>query len=116
MGLLLRLLGAVGASETISTVGLPGNSMRWGPVTVGDGGVAVLAAVLARRRHAITAIAGGIVGLISAASCSGRFADYTAGSRRPGGTLEYSAALSLLAVSAMPVLLTGMCRPCATNS
>lgn len=116
--LVLWTLGALGALSTLWTVGLAGDALRWGLVTLGYGAIAVSAAVLAGRSRGVGMIAAAvcvlaavsaIVGLIGAASFAEPFADYTRGSWRPGGTLEYSAALSLLAVSALPAVLCGMC-------
>ena len=116
--LVLAVLGASGVVSSLWTVGLVGDALRWGLVTIAYGAVAVAAAVLAGRRRGITMIAAGICalaatsaifGLVGAASFSEPFADYTRGTWRPGGTLGYSAALSLLAVSALPPALSGMC-------
>ncbi len=114
----LWVLGALGMVSALWTVGLVGDSLRWGLVTIGYGAIVVSAAVLAGRPRGVDMIAVGIgalaalsaiVGLIGAASFAEPFADYTRGSWHPGGTLEYSAALSLLAVSALPAVLSGMC-------
>lgn len=114
----LWMLGALGVLSAVWTVGLVGDAVRWGLVTLGYGAIAVSAAVLAGQPKGVALIAAGIcglaaasaiVGLIGAASFAGPFANYTRGSWRPGGTLEYSAALSLLTVSALPGVLSGMC-------
>jgi len=55
------------------------------------------------------AIVSGLVGLAGAAGLGEPFADRLGGAWRPGGTLEYSAALALLEVSALPALLAAMC-------
>lgn len=117
---MLWALGALGALSALWTVGFAGDSVRWGMVTIGYGAVAASAAVLARGGFELRLIAGGICmlaaisaifGLVGVATFSGPFADYTGGTWRPGGTLEYSAAMSLLAVSALPGVLSGMCAP-----
>jgi hypothetical protein len=114
----LWMLGVLGVFSAVWTVGLGGDAVRWGLVTLGYGAIVVSAAVLAGQPKGVALIAAGIcglaaacaiVGLIGAASFAGPFANYTRGSWRPGGTLEYSAALSLLTVSALPGVLSGMC-------
>ncbi len=114
----LLALGVLGAVSALWTVGVVEDSVRWGLVTIGYGAVAVSAAVLARGVFEVRLIAGGICvlaavsaifGLVGVVTFSGPFADYTGGVWRPGGTLEYSAAMSLLAVSALPGVLSGMC-------
>jgi hypothetical protein len=114
----LLALGALGALSALWTVGFAWDSVRWGMVTVGYGAVAASAGVLARGAWGVWLIAGGICvlaavsaifGLAGVVTFTGPFADYTGGTWRPGGTLEYSAAMSLLAVSALPGVLSGMC-------
>lgn len=116
--LVLWALGALGALSALWSVGFAGDSVRWGLVTFGYGAIAVSAAVLAARPRGVDAIvvaicalaaASAIFGLVGVASLSEPFADFSRAGWRPGGTLEYSAALSLLAVSALPGALTGMC-------
>ncbi len=113
----LFALGVFGAFSALWTVGFAGDAVRWGLVTVGYGAVAVAAAVLARGILEVRLIAGGICvlaavgaifGLAGVVTFKGPFADYTGGVWRPGGTLEYSAAMGLLAVSALPGVLSGM--------
>jgi hypothetical protein len=120
VAVVLWLLAALGALSALWTEGLVGDSLRWALVAGGYGAVYVCASVLSsRHRRTPVAVAIGIaalatistvVGLVAAARFDPLFADYVRGTWRPGGTLEYSAALSLLTVSALPVLLTGMCR------
>jgi hypothetical protein len=118
VALALWTLAALGALSAIWTVGLVGDSLRWALVTFGYGALFVGAAVAGRLRRGTTAIAAGIgalatisaiVGIAAAAGFNDLFADYVRGTWRPGGTLEYSAALSLLAVSALPAALGAMC-------
>jgi O-antigen ligase len=115
----LWALAVLGALSAAWTAGSPGDALRWGAVTAGYGAVAVSAAVVARRSWGVVAIAAGIcalalvsglAGLAAAATFSGPYADRAGGAWRPGGTLEYSAALALLQVAALPALLTAMCR------
>ena len=120
LAIVLWLLAGSGALSALWTEGLAGDSLRWGLVTAGYGAVFVSASTLAGRHRrapatvaaAIAALAtiSAVIGLIAVAGRDPLFADYIRGTWRPGGTLEYSAALSLLAVSALPVLLSGMCR------
>jgi O-Antigen ligase len=120
VAVVLWLLAVLGALSSLWTEGLVGDSLRWALVAGGYGAVYVCASVLsARHRRAPVAAAIGIaalatistvVGLVAVARFDPLFADYVRATWRPGGTLEYSAALSLLVVSALPVLITGMCR------
>jgi O-antigen ligase len=127
VAVILWALAALGALSAFWTVGLIGDTLRWSLVTFGYGAVFVAAVVLMHAdRRSITfaalgicalATASGLVGIVGAAAHSGPFADYTRGVWTPGGTLEYANAMSLLAVSALPVVLLGMCaRSTALNS
>jgi hypothetical protein len=113
----LLALGALGALSALWTVGGVGYAVRWGAVAGGYAAVAVAAGVLARRPGGPLPIAVGIavlaavcavVGLAGVLARTGPFADHESGAWRAGGTLEYSAALALLQVSALPVLLRGL--------
>jgi O-antigen ligase len=120
VAVVLWLLAGLGAISAIWTKGLVGDSLRWGLVTAGYGAMYVATVVLAERhRRTPAAVAIGIcalatisalVGLVAVASSDPLFADYVRGTWRPGGTVEYSPALSLLVVSALPIALLGMCR------
>jgi hypothetical protein len=120
VAVVLWLLAALGALSALWTEGLVGDSLRWALVAGAYGAVYVCASVLSsRHRRTPAAVAIGIaalatistaVGLVAVARFDPLFADYVRGTWRPGGTLEYSAALSLLTVSALPVVLSGMCR------
>ena len=113
-------LGVFGAATSAWTVSSAGTALAWGMTVAAYAGVMLVAAALARvpRVAEVTAagicglaIISGLVGLAAAASFGEPFADRVGGVWRPGGTLEYSAALSLLEVSALPALLFAMCRP-----
>jgi O-antigen ligase len=116
----LLALGGLGLASAAWTVGFPGAAARWGLVVAGYAGVLVASAALVRERArgvdavavlvCALATASGVVGLVATARHAGPFADRVAGAWRPGGTLEYSPALALLEVSALPALLTAMCR------
>ncbi len=113
----LWALGGLGLASVAWTIGSPGDTVRWGLVTLAYGAVAVAAGVMAGRPSGAGPIAigicglafvSGVVGLVATALATGPFADQVAGAWRPGGTLEYSSALALLQVSALPVLFTGL--------
>jgi hypothetical protein len=115
----LGVLAGVGALSALWTAGFPADSLRWAAVTAGFAAVAVCAGVAAARPWGVRALAagicvlalvGGVVGLVAAATFTGPFADRVGGAWRPGGTLEYSSALALLQVSAVPALLAAMFR------
>jgi hypothetical protein len=111
----LLLLGLVGALSALWTVGFPADALRWGLVTVGYAAIVVVAAGVRAELVAglicALAFASGVVGLAAMAARSGPFGDYVHGAWRPGGTIEYSPALALLQVSALPGLLAGLRRP-----
>ncbi len=113
----LWLLGILGIASAAWTVGGAGPAIRWGLVTIGYGAIALSAFILSARRNAIAWVAAlicvlafvdAVIGLCGATAFAQPFADYMDGFWRPGGTLEYSAALALLQISALPALLTGM--------
>src|SRR5205807_1553513 len=100
------------------TIADTGDALRWGLVTLAYGAIVVAAGVIALRPRGLTWIAAtvcslaavsGIVGIVAACTTGEPLADLIRGSWRPGGTLEYSAALALLEVSALPALLSAMC-------
>jgi hypothetical protein len=111
----LAVLGAVSAAWT---VGLTGGALRWALVTAAYAAIVVTAAVIAGGRGGVERIAagvcalailGGVIGLVAACVIGEPLADRIGGSWRPGGPLEYSSALALLEVSALPALLAAMC-------
>jgi O-antigen ligase len=59
---------------------------------------------------AVLAVAMGVIGLVAAAVTDEPLSHRTAGLWRPASTFQYSPALALLIVSALPPLLTAMCR------
>lgn len=116
--LVLLALGALGALSAAWTVGDVDDALRWGLVTAGFGAIVVAAAVLVtdepRRLLAAGVLAAAavgiaIAGLVSAAEASTPLAHREAGLWRPASTFQYSPALALLMVGALPVLLRGMC-------
>ncbi|MDX6651415.1 MAG: hypothetical protein QOJ38_196 [Solirubrobacterales bacterium] len=118
--LVLWGLGLLGALSAAWAVGFAADSLRWGLVCAGYGALVIVAATLGRRPRgaqeiavgiaALAAVAG-LIGLAAAALFAEPLADRIGGSWRPGGPLEYSSALALLEVSALPVLLRAMCTP-----
>jgi len=115
----LVVLGALGALSAAWTVGIADDALEWGLVTVGFAAVAFAAAVLAAGDRgpaqaaglvALVAVAMGVIGLIAAATTDEPLAHRAAGLWRPASTFQYSPALALLIVSALPPLITGLCR------
>ncbi len=117
----LLLLGVLTASSAAWTIGPPGAAARWGLVIVAYGVIAVAAYVLASRAGlwpvavgiASLAMLEAVLGLGSAALHRGPWAELIGGSWRPGGTLEYAAALGLLEIGALPVALRAASSPSA---
>jgi O-antigen ligase len=113
--LVLLGLAVLGALSALWTVGFAADGVRWGLVTAGYAAIVVVAAGVRAEAIAaaicVLAFVSGAVGLVAMAAHSGPFADHVHGAWRPGGTLEYSPALGLLQVSALPGLLTGLRRP-----
>jgi O-antigen ligase len=118
--LALVALAALAALSALWTAGGAGDALRWALVAAGYGAIAVTAGVLTRRPDGVRrlaalvcvlAIIGGAIGLVAACVIGEPLADRIAGSWRPGGPLEYSSALALLEVSALPALLVAMCSP-----
>jgi O-antigen ligase len=118
--LTLIALAALGAASAAWTIGSPADALRWGAATAGYAAVAITAATLVGRDSrwvdglatfvCIIAAVSGFVGLVAAATHTAPYADRIAGGWRPGGTLQYSPALALLQVSALPALLTAAMR------
>jgi hypothetical protein len=113
----LAALAALGAISAAWTIVRPVDSVLSGLVVAGYCGMAVAAGTLARRRRGVVAIAAAIavlaalealVGLGAAALRELPYAQRIGGSWRAGGTFEYSAALALLEVTALPALLAAM--------
>jgi hypothetical protein len=114
----LSLLALVGAASALWTVGDTGQALRWALVTAGYAAVAICVASLVRSERDATVVAiliagiavvCSVIGIVAAVRHVGPYAEYSGGYWRPAGTFEYAPALGLLAVSALPVLLSGMC-------
>jgi hypothetical protein len=113
----LLVLGALGAVSAAWTVGGVDDALRWGLVTAGLGAIALATATLVtdeRRRVAaavvltLAAVGIAIAGLVAAADTTTPLAHREAGLWRPASTFQYSPALALLMVGALPALLRGM--------
>jgi O-antigen ligase len=111
----LACLSVISASWTLIR---PADSLLWGLVIAGYCALAVSAAAFARGRG-VVALAGMIVvvavaeaalGVGAAALRDVPWAERIRGTWRAGGTLEYSSALALLEVAALPALLALMAR------
>jgi hypothetical protein len=112
----LGLLSGISAAWTL--IGRV-DSFRWGLVVIAYGGLTVAGAVFARRPRGVLVIAASVavlaageaaVGLTAAALHQLPYAERIGGSWRAGGTFEYSSALALLEVMALPVLIAAMLR------
>ena len=108
--LVLIALAVLGTASAVWTVGLVGESLRWGLVTAGYAALVLTAAAIARPEPlavglAVIAIVAGALGLISVVLHDDTFAADRLGNWRPGGPFEYPPALALAQVGALPVLL-----------
>jgi hypothetical protein len=116
--LALLALAAVCALSAAWTIGEATIALRWGAVVAGYGLIAVAAGLVAARLGpvapaaliAVLAAAAGLVGLYGAGARVEPLAQRLGGQWSPGGPLEYSPALGLAQVSALPVLLMGAAR------
>lgn len=117
--LVLFALAALGALSATWTVGLVDEALEWGLVTAGFAAVAFAGAVLVSDARtatlaaglvAVVAVAMGLIGLVAAALTDEPLAHRAAGLWRPASTFQYSPALALLVVSALPPILTALCR------
>ena len=110
VALVLITLAVLGTASTVWTVGLVGESLRWGLVAAGYGARVLTAAAIARPEPlaiglAVIAVVAGALGLVSVALQDSTFAVNRLGGWRPGGPFEYPPALALVQVGALPVLL-----------
>ncbi|MCW2989419.1 MAG: hypothetical protein JWM73_13, partial [Solirubrobacterales bacterium] len=117
--LVLVVLGVLGAVSAAWTTGIEDDALRWGLVTGAFAAVALAAAVLvadlraaawAAALIALLAVVMGTIGLVAAATTAEPLAHRAAGLWRPAATFQYSPALALLIVSALPALLAALCR------
>jgi hypothetical protein len=111
----LAVLSAVSAAWT---VGPSVDALRWGAVIGGLVLIALASSIAAARLGpvpmaaviAALAAAAGLVGLYGAGARVEPLADRLGGQWSPGGPLEYSPALALMQVSALPLLWLVMAR------
>jgi hypothetical protein len=113
----LGVLGLLGLVSAVWTLVAPVDAARWSIVVLAYGGLATASAVLAGRRGGLVALATGVALLAAAEALLGigaaalrqlPDAERIGGTWRPGGSFEYSSALALLQVVALPALLTAM--------
>lgn len=111
----LALLSALSAAWTIASVD---DALRWGAVIGGLALIALAASIVSARVGpvpiaaviAVLAAGAGLVGLYGAGARVEPLAQRLGGQWSPGGPLEYSPALALMQVSALPVLWWAMAR------
>lgn len=117
--LVLAALAVVSVLSAAWTLLAPIDSARWGLVLAGYAALAIASAAYGRGPGAVTVIAAAIavlamaqagLGLGAAALRELPYAERIGGSWRPGGSFEYSSALALLEVAALPALLSAMVR------
>jgi O-antigen ligase/polysaccharide polymerase Wzy-like membrane protein len=111
----LALLSALSAAWTVAS---PEDALRWAAVIAGFALIAMAAGAASARIGvlpvaaliaALAAIAG-LIGLYGAGARVEPLAQRLGGQWSPGGPLEYSPALALMQVSALPVVWFAMCR------
>jgi hypothetical protein len=111
----LAALSALSAAWTVASVD---DALRWGAVVGGLTFLAVAASIVSARVGvvpvatviALLAAAAGLVGLYGAGARVEPLAQRLGGQWSPGGPLEYSPALALMQVSALPILWWAMAR------
>jgi len=116
--LALAGLAALSALSAAWTVASPDDALRWGAVIAGLTLIAVAASVASARvgvvpiagAIALLAAVAGVIGLYGAGARIEPLAQRLGGQWSPGGPLEYSPALALMQVSALPLLWLVMSR------
>ena len=111
----LAVLSALSAAWTIASAE---DALRWGAVIAGLALIAVAASIVSARVGvvpvaavvALLAAAAGLVGLYGAGARVEPLAQRLGGQWSPGGPLEYSPALALMQVSALPLFWWAMAR------
>jgi hypothetical protein len=111
----LAALSALSAAWTIASVD---DALRWGAVIAGLTLIALAASIVSARVGviwiaaviALLAAVAGIIGLYGAGARVEPLAQRLGGQWSPGGPLEYSPALALMQVSALPVMWAAMAR------
>lgn len=116
--LALAGLAALSAVSAFWTVASSDDALRWAAVIAGLVLVALASAAASSRvgivpvaaTIAVLAAIAGLIGLYGAGARVEPLAQRLGGQWSPGGPLEYSPALALMQVSALPVLWLGMSR------
>lgn len=116
--LALAGLAALSALSAVWTVASVDDALRWAAVIAGLALLAVAAAVSSTRvgvvpiaaSIAVLAAVAGAIGLYGAGARVEPLAERLGGQWSPGGPLEYSPALALMQVSALPLLWAAMAR------
>jgi hypothetical protein len=116
--LALAGLAALSALSAAWTIAPADDALRSGAVIAGFALIAVAASIAAARVGVVAVAAtiaalaavAGVIGLYGAAARVEPLAERLGGQWSPGGPLEYSPALALMQVSALPVLWAAMCR------
>src|SRR5215216_4696849 len=111
-------LALVSALSALWTIGSAGAALRWAAVIAALALLAVAAAIVSARLGsfpiaaviATLAFGAGLVGLYGAGARVEPLAQRLGGQWSPGGPLEYSPALALMQVSALPVMWAAMAR------
>jgi O-antigen ligase len=114
----LGSLGVLGFASLAWTVGDPAEAALWAAPVLGAAALACAAATVTSRPGGVAFIAATLgtagavaaaAGLAGVATRSTPFAECLSGTWRAGGPLEYPPALALVAVSAIPVVVSWMC-------
>jgi hypothetical protein len=109
-------LAIVSALSALWTIGSAGAALRWAAVIASLALLVVAAAIVSARLGSVPvaaviaalAFGAGLVGLYGAGARVEPLAQRHGGQWSPGGPLEYSPALALLEVAALPALMAGM--------
>ncbi|MFL5844379.1 MAG: O-antigen ligase family protein [Solirubrobacteraceae bacterium] len=117
---ILLVLAVLGAISMAWTVGIAHEALHWAFAVAGFALTAFASAILIRDRRdaawaaaliAVLAVAMSVVGLVAAAIADEPYAHRQGkGLWRPAATFQYSPALALLIVSALPGLISGLCH------
>jgi hypothetical protein len=111
----LAVLSALSAAWTIAS---PEDALRWGAVIAGLVLIALASSIVSERMGAapiagliaVLAVGAGLVGLYGVGARTEPLAQRLGGQWSAGGPVEYSPALALIQVSALPVLMAAMAR------
>src|SRR5215208_3322240 len=109
---------SVSALSALWTIGSAGAALRWAAVIAALALLAIAAALVSARLGSATiavvivllAVAAGLVGLYGAGARVEPLAQRLGGQWSPGGPIEYSPALALVQIAALPALIASMTR------